>query len=325
MLLQRKQTNYNVVNQYSFVTTDGISFRFRDQGFQMKKHIGKFGDDHVAFESPILSPLEAASLSFPIQSIIEYPVQKLNIGGVMFEQTRPGHCFKVIEEETDRITETKCIGETFNKTFSSPLIEHIVKAVLTHGSNYIVCPKLDGSVAHVEFSNRLMYISQKGKDVIVVEISNQVKSKFCFLAELIDRDVILFDVCINTTFGYRMDILKSLPICKEFKIQTFTCVNVELCQVELPPTKYPTDGIIVSFATYKHQFKYKPIDTVDLFVTPTHLNCDECPLIVNTMYQQYIGFIIEIDISGKVIKIRHDKEKPNSFFTVYCCFSNIIS
>lgn len=318
-ILKREKYCNEISHEYSFVK-DKQSFRYRNGKFQYKELIKKYGNQYISFESPFLNALEAASF-FPINSLLEYPVFKANTKNYKLVQYKLGHCLNVEEVESNHIDYVfENIKYEVPKTFAHPDIYNVVDCVLKNNLKYIVSPKLDGIVFRIKFLSNIMYVYNfQTKRYIKLEIV--VNSEYEFLAEYISNVYVIFDVCIACPFGYRLKELQKLPKSIHFNIQQFTTMNIPLKDVHLE-SKYKTDGLIVSFDWWQHQFKCKDISTVDLFVSPEYLCCKEGPLIKNINFKRYVNKICEFNVDGYFVRERFDKKKPNDLFTIYCSFVN---
>lgn len=325
-----KRNNFsiqNIYNGYSLKVDNVIVRSVQGKGFQFKRQDGKIGKYNLASESPILHPCTVASI-IEGNALLEYPYSIFTIDDACkVVQRKHGQSELVYEQEEAQLPivmyeDLANDSFYFPHTYSHPDLLSAIQVVLKHGFKYWVCHKYDGTQERVQFCGKYMMLLNSSQ---CIPIDEPINSPHVFLAEYmkdIDK-IILYDVCVNAVVAKRISVLKSLPTCSQFEIQTFE-ERSDMYIFMQQETRYPTDGYIVSFPWMKHQFKYKFKPTIDVEVQKDYIfSGDGVALCSTPQYlKSYIGNVVEVACDGTFVGVRMNKSKGNDLFSIYCTFAS---
>jgi len=280
-----------------------------------------------------------------------------NLNSCKYLEFKNGQCLRRTEQEYeyDTIKAIDIIDYSYKTplSFSSVNIFEIVNSVVDHGLSYYCSRKLDGEKCLVKFYQNVISITI-GDEAQTYEYKNGFPnfsfiSNFTFMGEMVNDTIYLFDVCINSVFKHRLDIIKKLEL--PIHLPNLTITNqiyhvksnrLEECIDDLfneePPNIFnvvptvislskqlnsvPIDGLIIAFDWIMYHYKWKKEHTIDLKKTPNGYVSKENILIFkeidNCNVEIEDGVIVETTIYGRFKKIRRDKNTCNELFSIYC-------
>jgi hypothetical protein len=215
---------------------------------------------------------------------------------------------------------------------------------------------LDGEKCLVKFYQNVISITI-GDDAQTYEYKNNFPnfsfiSNFTFMGEMVNDTIYIFDVCINSVFKHRLDIMKTLKL--PIHLSNLTITN-QVYHVKTNPleeciddlfnetlncseavgqevqtqnstkaglSSVPIDGLIIAFDWIMYHYKWKKEHTIDLKKTPNGYVSKENILIFKEIDNCNVdvedGDIVETTIYGRFKKIRRDKNTCNELFSIYC-------
>lgn len=288
-----------------------------------------------------------------------------NLTSSKYLEFKNGQCLRRIEQEYeyDTIKAIDIIDYSYKTplSFSSVNIFEIVNSVVDHGLSYYCSRKLDGEKCLVKFYQNVISITI-GDDAQTYEHKNDFPnfsfiSNFTFMGEMVNDTIYIFDVCINSVFKHRLDIMKALKLpihlsnltitnqvyhvktnpleeciddlfnetlnCKEAASQEANTLVVQTQNYTKAGFRsVPIDGLIIAFDWIMYHYKWKKEHTIDLKKTPNGYVSKENILIFKQIDDCNVdvedGAIVETTIYGRFKKIRRDKNTCNELFSIYC-------